>query len=100
MSVVLQVLGWLTVLLGCFFAFNFTQAIVTVPSNIAGRLGDMTLLASGGMIIAGLFTVAIGHAISAIADIAHNSWHLREIAENSNRRVILDHDRATRAFEG
>ena len=86
-SGVFWVLGWLTTILGCFLVFatvaTFPPAVRGVEDYLTIYLYLTTLSPGLGMILGGIFTVAFGQAISAVADMASNSWHLQEIAENT-----------------
>jgi hypothetical protein len=81
---VMQLMGWLTVLLGVL-AFVLNLGGPSVPN--LGLTGIGALLIGGGVVLTGIFTIAAGQMVVALADMATNSWHLREIAENAKRTV-------------
>ena len=82
MSGVLRVLGWLIFIFGCLFAYPNIEHLIRIP-GVSDDFHLRMVFLGGGMALTGLFIVAAGQAISALADMASNSWRLREIAENS-----------------
>jgi hypothetical protein len=87
---VMQLFGWVMVLLGIFLVvIGVMGNISDVPSHLRGLSGYHVIVASG-VVLTGIFTVAAGQMVVAIADMATNSWHLREIADHSRVRQAVD----------
>jgi hypothetical protein len=82
----MQILGWLTVLLG-ILVFIISAGGERNAYGNSGAVGVIAFLIGGAIALTGMFTVAAGQLISAMADMATNSWYLRGIAENSVKTV-------------
>ena len=80
---VLQVIGWLTVLFGIAAAVITAGGGPNVYGTNAGAASLIAFLVGGGIALTGMFTVASGQLITAIADIATNSWYLRSDSEKT-----------------
>jgi hypothetical protein len=86
----LKFLGWLTIAVGGLVIVVVLNGSKNIPSSsyVDPAMVFLVALVIGGLIIiTGVFWIAAGEMVSAIADIATNSAHLPKIAENSDRTV-------------
>ena len=86
----LKLLGWLIVGVGALVMFFSIKLGSSVP--VSSYLNEglplfIGILISAAIIIVGIFAVAAGEMISAIADIAINTSHLAAIAANTGKTV-------------
>jgi hypothetical protein len=95
---VMQFVGWATVLFGIIGALAFVLSIFPdIPPHFRA-ISDRSWFTAFGIVLTGIFTIAAGQMVVAIADMATNSWHLREVAENSKKTVgFFEHIASPRA---
>ena len=87
---ILKLCGWLTIAIGILLIAVMVAGNLNLPRSVGVDQISIALiaaLAGGFIILTGIFTVASGEMISALADIATNSHHLPKIAANSEKTV-------------
>jgi len=86
----LKSIGWLTIALGVVVlvvSIAAGQNVPVAPYVSPGAALLIAILVSAAIIILGIFNVAAGEMVSAIADMAVNSAYLPMIAANTQKTV-------------
>jgi hypothetical protein len=86
----LKLIGWLTVAVGVVVlvvSITAGQNVPVTPYVSPGAALLIAVLISASIIILGIFNVAAGEMISALADMAVNSAYLPAIAANTQKTV-------------
>jgi hypothetical protein len=86
----LKFFGWVTIAIGGLVIVAVLNGNRNIPSSsyVDPAMILLVALVIGGLIIiTGIFWIAAGEMVSAIADIASNSAYMRQIAENSDKTV-------------
>jgi len=83
----LKLLGWLIIAAGVLVVIIGLNASIGLPYMDKGTFLLVSVLAGGVIVILGIFAIASGEMISAVADIAVNTALLRSIAANAEKTV-------------
>jgi hypothetical protein len=89
-AVLLKSIGWLTVAVGVavlVVSIAAGQNVPATPYVSPAMVFLIALLVSASIIILGIFNVAAGEMVSALADMAVNSAYLPAIAANTQKTV-------------